>query len=347
MFSPNRHRRPASPNLFERALFARTEDGSRLSAQFDDQDLALLALGQALRASAYRFTTPTPATHALVNARESNGSAMSLTDIFGWSRPFELELLSAGMVELATRSRVIERARLGWRSRVRFSTLESLLFAHSAFPTDGPGAVFFGPDTYRFARLLKTVASEPFTNRVRIIDIGCGSGAGGIYLSLLLQHRCDVELVLGDINAEALRFSRINAALNTCEAKVVESDVLSGIDGQADIIIANPPYLVDGAKRLYRHGGGTFGGALSVRIVEEALLRLKPGGRLVLYTGSAIADGIDTFWQDVQPVLERCALPYVYEEIDPDVFGEELREASYQRADRIAVVALTVRQEKK
>jgi hypothetical protein len=31
-----------------------------------------------------------------------------------------------------------------------------------------------------------------------------------------------------------------------------------------------------------------------------------------------------------------------YEEIDPDVFGEELEVAPYDRADRIAVVAATI-----
>jgi hypothetical protein len=31
-----------------------------------------------------------------------------------------------------------------------------------------------------------------------------------------------------------------------------------------------------------------------------------------------------------------------YEEIDPDVFGEELEHPPYDRADRIAVVAVTI-----
>ena len=43
-------------------------------------------------------------------------------------------------------------------------------------------------------------------------------------------------------------------------------DVLNGIDRPADIVIANPPYLVDAARRVYRHGGGEYGSALSVRI---------------------------------------------------------------------------------
>ncbi len=347
MISLNRHRPAASPDAHKRALLRRGKSGYPLSEQFSKQDAALLALGEALREIGYRFTTPTPATHALVNARDSSRVGKSLTDVFGWSRPFDLTLLPPKIADLATTAGAIERVEIGWRSRVRFSTLDGLLFLHSAFPTSGPDAVFFGPDTYRFARLLKTIASEPVSKSLRVIDIGCGSGAGGIYLSRLLRHRCDVDLVLGDINPQALRTSRINAALNGCRADVAESDVLENIDGHADIIMANPPYLVDGAKRLYRHGGGEYGGDLSLRIVEESLSRLRSGGRLVLYTGSAIVDGVDTFRQQVEPLLERAALPYSYEEIDPDVFAEELREGPYQRADRIAVIGLIVRQEQK
>jgi SAM-dependent methyltransferase len=331
----------------ERALLSRSESGRRLSEPFNEQDTALLMLGRELRARGYRFTTPTPATHALVNSRESNRVAKSLTDVFGWSRSFEHNILPVEIVERCSKAGMLRRTRLGRRSEIRFSTLEGLLFAHSSFPTKGSDAVFFGPDTYRFARVLKSIALEPIPKSVRIIDIGCGSGAGGIYLSHLLQHRCNVDLVLSDINPQALRFSRINAALNECYAEVVESDVLNGIEGETDIIIANPPYLVDGAQRLYRHGGGEFGEALGARIVEESLPRLRRRGRLVLYTGSAIVDGVDTFWRQAEPLVTRSGLQHTYEEIDPDVFAEELSDGPYQRADRIAVVALTVRREEK
>jgi methylase of polypeptide subunit release factors len=37
------------------------------------------------------------------------------------------------------------------------------------------------------------------------------------------------------------------------------SDVFGSIDANGDLIIANPPYLVDRLQRAYRHGGGTLG----------------------------------------------------------------------------------------
>jgi hypothetical protein len=46
---------------------------------------------------------------------------------------------------------------------------------------------------------------------------------------------------------------------------------------------------------MYRHGGGELGFELSLRIAEQGVTRLAPGGRLLLYTGSAIVDGVDAF----------------------------------------------------
>jgi hypothetical protein len=40
--------------------------------------------------------------------------------------------------------------------------------------------------------------------------------------------------------------------------------------------------------------------------------------------------------------VQLPGLQFVYEEIDPDVFGEELDRHAYAHADRIAVVGLTV-----
>ena len=70
--------------------------------------------------------------------------------------------------------------------------------------------------------------------------------------------------MLADINRNALAFSAVNATLNELpETKTVLSDVLMGLKEAADVIIANPPYLVDEDHRLYRHGGGELGIALA------------------------------------------------------------------------------------
>jgi methylase of polypeptide subunit release factors len=150
------------------------------------------------------------------------------------------------------------------------------------------------------------------------------------------------EVVLADVNARALWFAQVNAVLNATEVTVVSSDVLAAIDGPIDLVIANPPYMRDPAGRVYRDGGGSHGEALAVRIAREALDRLEPDGALILYTGSAIVDGRDVFLDAVTPVLRAAGRPFHYEELDPDVFGEELDRASYANVERIAVVGLHV-----
>lgn len=303
------------------------------------RDAALVALGRQLQARGYRFTTVTPATHARVNARPENTVASTLEDIFGWSRPFSPEVLPSEIAETLRAGDAIVTYGNLCRSALRFSTLDRQLFVHSAFPTNGADAVFFGPDTYRFANALKAMFRGDMCDMVTIVDIGCGSGAGGIHLRSLLPTT-NVRLVLGDINPEALRYAQINAVLNRREASVVKSDVMADIAGPADIIIANPPYMVDAAERAYRHGGATLGIDLALRIVDEGLPRLTPGGRLLVYTGAPVVDGVDKFREAVGPRLGDR--PFSYEEIDPDVFGEELDEPHYARVDRIAAVVLIV-----
>jgi methylase of polypeptide subunit release factors len=295
----------------------------------------LIRVGGWLASCGYRFVTPTPATHARVLARRR--SATSVRDVFGWSLSFDPALLPATIFEAMQKAGLLEAAGDQLRSRIRCSTLDDCLFFHSAYPTTAGNAVFFGPDTYRFVRFIRGAIAGERMHR-RIVDIGCGTGAGG----LLAARLCDAPspVVLADINPDALELAAINAHLAGQRARCVRSDVLASVDGEFDLIVANPPYLTDPLHRTYRDGGGELGEALSVRIAREALQRLAPGGRLLLYTGSAIVDGQDRLRAKLDPVLRAARAQYDYREIDPDVFGEELESAAYAEVDRIAAVGL-------
>lgn len=301
---------------------------------------ALTALGHVLRSEQYRFTAVTPATHRRV-LQHLQGPT-TLQSVFGWNRPFERKAVAAHILDLLTEAEALDETDSLYRAKVRYATLGDLLFVHSGFPTTEKDAVFFGPDTYRFTRLLRSSLAEISVNRpLRLIDVCCGSGAGGIYAARLLGS--PIELVLSDINHKALAFSTVNAALNDLPStQTAFSDILDGIEGGIDLIIGNPPYLVDEERRLYRHGGGELGIELALRIVEQSLARLRPGGRLILYAGTPIVGGVDPFFESLRPLVQLHGLQFVYEEIDPDVFGEELERPAYAHADRIAVVGLTL-----
>ncbi|VVN80855.1 N5-glutamine methyltransferase family protein [Pseudomonas fluorescens] len=303
-------------------------------------DLALLHLGRRLQADGYHFITSTPLTHQRVNARAANQRAKSLCDVFGWSRPFAPGLLSAAELQQMQQAGIVEQRDGLMSSSVRWSSLEGLLFVHSGFPTSASDAVFFGPDSYRFAQLIRSHLQHDYAGIRRAVDIGCGAGVGAI---LIGRARRDAQVLAVDINPLALRMTAVNAALaDVANVSISVSDVLDGVDGEFDLIVANPPYMQDPAQRAYRHGGGAFGAELSLRIVEEALPRLAPGGSLVLYTGVAMVAGHDPFLEALRPRLASAVHAWTYRELDPDVFGEELLTPGYQRVERIAVVALIV-----
>ncbi|UCJ16616.1 class I SAM-dependent methyltransferase [Pseudomonas sp. MM211] len=302
---------------------------------------ALLKLGQALTARGYRFITGTPLTHERVNGRTDNALAQDLPGVFGWSRPFVPGLVGADLLELMRAAGVLIEEGEQLRSAVRYSSLGDQLFVHSRYPTSQADAVFFGPDTYRFVRAIDAFLGSPSTATIsRAVDIGCGAGPGAQSIALA---RPAAEVLAVDINPQALAYTRINAALAGADnLRAQHSDLLRGVQGEFDLIVANPPYMLDSESRAYRDGGGELGAGLSQAIVEAAVTRLASGGSLLLYTGVAMTAGGDPFLAYIQRTLGHYSLAWRYEEVDPDVFGEELSKPGYEDVERIAAVVLTV-----
>lgn len=309
---------------------------------------ALLALGQYLKAVEYEFITPTPLTHERVIKRDAVLAKPTLRDIFGWSRLFSPADIKAETFSLMKQAGVLLKVADQYKSSIRYSSLTSSsqgqhLFMHSAYPTIDADAVFFGPDSYRFAQLLrKVIPNLPLKKYNKVLDIGTGSGVGGIVAVNSMHNQYD-ELVLADINPQALDFANINATLADIKnVNFKQSNLYSSIKAPIDLIISNPPYLIDAKSRAYRHGGGEYGSLLSSRIVEEGLPLLSPQGAMILYTASTIVNGQDTFLKSLQVTMRNKNYQFNYEEIDPDLFGEELLQPQYAQADRIAVVSLVV-----
>ena len=306
--------------------------------QPSDTDAALLDLLWALKARGYHFVTPTPATHARVLARPGRDEARNLTDILGWSLPFARATIDPELLGLLEAADMIEARGGRLRAICRASSLHGHLFLHSAFPTDAKNAVFFGPDSYRFADFIAARLHD--CDGARIVDIGTGAGVGGIVAAGVCPG---ARITLSDVNPAALRFAQINAKCAGVAAEIIEADGLSGVDGPIDVAIANPPYIVDPQGRSYRDGGGMHGAELSLAMAREAASRLTPGGRLLLYTGSAIVDGRDELRAALEGAMEGAGCTLDYRELDPDVFGEELERPEYADVDRIAAVGAVVR----
>lgn len=299
---------------------------------------ALEALLRYLDEIGYRFVTPTPATHARVLARDPARAGSSPEDVLGWSRPFASGGIDAKIETLLGDAGALEPLASGLlRSTVRVSAVEGRLFLHSAYPTTAADSVFLGPDTYRFAQLIRSeLQAAPAGAGQVIVDMGTGSGAGAVVAADLCP---DARTAMTDLNPRALQLAAINARRAGHKIEALAGRNLAGLEGGIDVALANPPYVIDPARRAYRDGGGMLGAEISLEMAEAALAALRPGGRLILYTGSAIVAGRDELRATLEDMAAARGMQLRYREIDPDVFGEELENPEYRNVERIAVVA--------
>jgi len=307
-----------------------------LGATFDSG--ALVALGRYLHDAKYAFTPVTPVTHARVLARIDQ--SRDLRDIFGWNATFEPDRFprEARMLDEANalETCLASTGATLVRSRIRFARSAKQIYAHSSFPTNDRDSVFFGPDTSRFLLSLRSLP-PPYG---RLVDVGTGSGVAGLCLS---AHARDT--LLTDTSPKALVLTRVNMDLNRAGAHVhaVQSDLLEDVHGDFDTIICNPPFLLDSELRTYRNGGGELGTGLSVELARQALDRLAPGGRFLMYTGAPIRAGQDPLRLALERLDRRKVVSWRYEEMDPDIFSEQLDEPGYEQVERIAAVVLSIR----
>jgi SAM-dependent methyltransferase len=303
-------------------------------------DPALLRLLRTLEALDYWFVAVTPETHRRVLARPSDPERSDLRDVFGWNLPFLRQSLPAQVLACLDETGGAEEAADGLvRSRYRVASLGARLFLHSSYPTDAEDAVFFGPDTYRFARFIEAeLAGRPVPRS--ILDIGSGTGAGGLVAAALAPG---AAVALSDVNPAALRLAAVNAAAACVAVDLIEGSGIPAAAGFPELIVANPPYIADGAAgRSYRDGGGAIGSGLSLEWAFEGARRLAPGGRMLLYTGVAIVDGEDRVRAELEAGLPALGCSLRYAEIDPDIFGEELDKAPYAEVERIAAIGAVI-----
>ncbi len=89
--------------------------------------------------------------------------------------------------------------------------------------------------------IVKMFGKEP---KIKIVDIGTGSGILGIYLK---EYFPNSSVICTDISENSLQIAKINAKNHHVEIDFRQGDMLDPIKGERDVsvIISNPPYIGD------------------------------------------------------------------------------------------------------
>lgn len=298
-------------------------------------DAILLRLLQTLEHRGYEFVCPGNPTIRLVRNRRRIARAGELRDVLGWSLPFIPGEFDPDVEALLVEAGAVRETAEGYQASFRCSRVQGTLLLHSAYPTKEMDSVFLGPDTYRFAEFLRNElnGSAPVQ---QVCDIGAGTGAGGIIAAQLTGAR---HAVMVDINPRALHLTGVNAAHAALSTTNRLGSGLEPCGEDLELVVSNPPFIADGG-RLYSDGGDMLGAALPLAWSIDAMRRLRSGGRLMLYTGSAIVDGKDHFARALKHQAAKLDCHLTYRELDPDIFGDQLRRSVYAEAERIAAVGV-------
>jgi 16S rRNA (guanine1207-N2)-methyltransferase len=116
---------------------------------------------------------------------------------------------------------------------------------------------------------LAMLSAVDLSDKDKVLDLGCGYGAVGIYVAKKIGVQ---NVVMSDIDELCVRFSKKNSELNGVDGiKVIHSNGFANIeDTDFTFILSNPPYHADFS--VPKH------------FIEKGFNRLKVGGKLVMVT---------------------------------------------------------------
>ncbi len=146
-------------------------------------------------------------------------------------------------------------------------------------------------DTYLAARAVSKYLSSVRSPSLRVLDLGTGTGALGIFAATSGKVS---RAVFADINPEAVRLARQNLKANNnavnAECEFVRSNLFSNVNGKFDLIIFNAPYLPSVKEKKdtlsKAWDGGDEGIGISIDFLKQARSRLKRHGRIILVASS-------------------------------------------------------------
>ena len=137
--------------------------------------------------------------------------------------------------------------------------------------------------------LLVEVAHE-LPDGASVVDVGTGSGA----VALAVKHeRPDLRVTGTDTSADALAVARANAARLGLDVAWVQADLFAG---EFDAVLANPPYVEEGARPepelAHEPRGALFAGDDGLDVIRSLVERARGTPTLAVEVGLGQADAV-------------------------------------------------------
>lgn len=165
-------------------------------------------------------------------------------------------------------------------------------------------------------KILDFAAGE---QRLKVLDVGTGSGAIAVSLAKnLLQAR----LVATDVSPKALEVARRNAEKHGVGDRVtfVEADLLAGMNGPFDVVVANLPYIGEEQFRFvsreaqeYEPHVALFGGPNGLALYKRLFAQLSAAdwrprlflGEFGFLQGEEMRNLLNTFFEQEEWRIEK------------------------------------------
>jgi release factor glutamine methyltransferase len=128
----------------------------------------------------------------------------------------------------------------------------------------------------------------------RVVDVGTGSGAVALALK---DERPDLDVWGIDLSTGAVAVARDNASRLGLDARFVVGDLLDGADVGFDAVLANLPYVADGASLApeiarYEPAGALFAGPDGLDVIRRLVGMLDGVNVVALEVGYDQADAV-------------------------------------------------------